>query len=317
MSRELAGLLRQKIDEFEHHLKVRNYSSQTRQCYRGTLRGLAAWVEADDQLRNLTDLTPQVMESFWVETCFRAPRSGRRRGQKKLTTGSLRVYAAALRAFFQHLTRRQELLSDPSTCIGAPRPNKNIKKAVLSQREVLRLLMAIEVDTVEGLRDRAIVELLYSAGIRRGELLGLNLPDLDLDSCWFYVLGKGRKTRMVPVGREAELALRAYLRDARPRLALPEEKALFVGPLGTRYNCHQLSRLLHGLADKANLKKRVTPHVLRHSCATHMLAGKADIRYIQALLGHSSIRSTQIYTQVELSELQQVLRSCHPRERDL
>lgn len=317
MSQELAELLRQRIDEFDHHLKARNYSRRTRHCYRGALRELAAWVRADEQLNNLTDLTPQVLESYWHETCFRAPRKQRKRGQKKLSAGTLRIHAAALRRFFRELTRRQELLADPSTSIGSPRRTETVKRAVLSQREVLKLLMAIELDSSQGLRDRALVEVLYATGVRRGELLGLNLEDVDLDSGWLHVLGKGRKVRMVPLGREAELALQAYLRDARPHLAAADNKALFVGPLGHRYKASELAKFLHQLAAKANLKKRVTPHVLRHSCATHMLAGKADIRYIQALLGHSSIKSTQVYTRVELSELQQVVRTCHPRERDL
>lgn len=316
MSRELAELLRQKIDEFEHHLKRRHYSPRTRRCYRNNLLKLAKWVEADENLQNLTDLTPQILENYWTELCFRRP-SRRKRGQKGYAAATLRLLAAVLRRFFQELTHRGELLSDPSYAIVAPRHTDTVQRTVLSTREVLKLLMAIETDTSEGLRDRAVVELLYSTGVRRAELIGLDLADLNLENGWLHVLGKGRKARQVPVGREAELALQAYLRYARPHLVAPGEEALFVGPLGTRYGGDHLSKLLHHLATRAKLKKKVTPHVLRHTCATHMLAGKADIRYIQALLGHSNIQSTQVYTRVELSELQQVLRTCHPRERDL
>lgn len=317
MSRELADLLRQKIDEFGHQLKVRNYSITTRKSYEGPLRSLATWVEADAQLRNLADLTPQVLQNYWTETCLRRPRKGRKRGQKTLAAGTLRLYSVSIKSFFQELTRKGELLTDPSSCIRAPKATKTIRRAVLTQREVLKLLMAIELDTHEGLRERALVELLYATGIRRAELLALNIQDLNLEDGWLHVLGKGDRQRVVPVGREAELSLRAYLRDARPRIALPQEQALFVSSNGKRYQARELSKLLHELAAKAQLKKRVTPHVLRHTCATHMLAGKADIRYIQALLGHARIDTTQIYTRIELSELQQVVRTCHPREREL
>lgn len=320
MSRELAQLLRQKIDEFDHHLKLNDYSPQTRKNYRCPLLELATWVEADEQLKNLTDLTPQVLQNYWSEVCFRQPRrkQKRKRGQPKtLSATSLRLYAAALRRFFQELTRRGELLTDPSFSLRGPKGAQEIRGAVLSQREVLKLLMAIELDTLEGLRDRAVVELLYATGVRRAELSRLNIEDLNLEDGWLHVRGKGGRPRVVPVGREAELALRAYLRDARPKMAGPDETALFVAASGERYRARHLGELLHRLAAEAGIKKRVTPHVLRHTCATHMLAGKADIRYIQALLGHVSIQTTQAYTHVEISDLRQVLRACHPRERDL
>ena len=317
MSHELAEFLRQKVDEFDHNLKLRDYSVETRRNYRTPLLALADWVEADEQLRNLVDLSAQVLEKFWAELSFRPPRRKRKRGAKTLSSGTLRLYATGLRSFFQYLVLQGELLGDPSHGVIAPRRQRTVRGAILSPREVLRLLMAIELDTPEGLRDRAVVELVYSTGIRRGELAGLNLQELDLETGWLRVLGKGKKMRYVPVGHEAELALRGYLRDARPRLARAENEALFLRTNGERYSGHCLGKLLHRLAAEAGIKKRVTPHVLRHACATHMLAGKADIRYIQALLGHSSIESTQIYTKVELSELQQVVRACHPRERDL
>lgn len=317
MSERLAQILRQKIDEFDGSLRRRNYSPTTRKTYVHCLQSLADWVAPERQLNDLIDLTPQVMAQFWADVCSRPPRRKRKRGQQSLQASSLRLYAAAYRSFFRELVQRGELLHDPSAVIDRPRNNKSFRGELLSEKEVLKLLMAIELDTPEGFRDRAVVELLYSTGIRRAELLGLDLGELDLEEGWARILGKGDRERFVPVGHEAILALRAYLQGVRPRLALPREKALFVGPKGRRYTGHQLAELLHKLADKAGLKKRVTPHVLRHSCATHMLAGKADIRYIQVLLGHESLNTTQIYTRVELTELRQTLLNCHPRERDL
>ena len=284
MTAKLAELLRQKIEEFDDHLKRHNYSPATRYSYRRSLRPLVRWVEDEAQVDELLDLTPQVLARFWLHTCSRPPERKGKRGQKHLSTACLRLYATIIRLFFRELVRRGELLHDPSCAITAPRTRPSFRSDVLTQREVLKLLMAIDLNSPEDLRDRAVVELLYATGIRRGELLGCDLGSLDLEDGWLRVLGKGNKERFVPLGREAELALRAYLREARPHLADPIEPALFVGRLG-RYRAKELAELLHGLAKAAGIKKRVTPHVLRHTCATHMLAGKADIRYIQALLG--------------------------------
>ncbi len=316
MSARLAKLLRQKVKEFGEHLHRSNYSPATRRTYRCVLLNLVRWVEEDEELDELLDLTPRALARYWHETCSRPSQRPRKRGKKTLSASSLRLHATVVRAFFQELTRRGELLHDPTLAIDRPRETKTFRSVVLSQREVLKLLMAIELDTPEGLRDRAMVELLYSSGIRRAELLGIDLGELDLEEGWLRIFGKGDRQRFVPVGREADLALRAYLRDARPRLAAAQEHALFVGSDGTRYPPSHLAALLHQLAEKAGIKKRVTPHVLRHTCATHMLAGKADIRYIQALLGHTNLSSTEIYTRVELSDLRQTLLNCHPRERD-
>ncbi len=317
MSVRLAKVLRQKAAEFDDHLRRCNYSPTTRGNYARSLRLLVQWAEDEEDLHELLDLTPANLARFWEYTCSRRPQRNRRRGQKTLSFTSLRLYGTVVKLFFKELTRRGELLHDPSCVITLPRTTHSVKGEVLSRREVLKLLMAIPLDSPEGLRDRAVVELLYSTGIRRGELLGIDLGELDLEEGWLRVLGKGDKERFVPVGREAELALRTYLREARPRLASPSESSLFVSHRGTRYTGRQLKELLHDLADKAGIKKRVTPHVFRHTCATHMLAGKADIRYVQALLGHASLSSTQVYTHVDLSQLRQVLLSCHPRERDL
>ena len=318
MSLELAERLREKLEEFDDYLRRCNYSPITRKNYRRALRSFVLWVEDQPELDALLDLTPQVLARYWSYTCSRPPQRKRKRGQKTLSFGSLRLYGTVIRLFFQELTRRGELLHDPSCAITLPRTKQTIRSAILSPKEVLKLLMAIELDSPEGLRNRAIVELLYATGIRRGELLGLDVGELDLEGGWLRVLGKGGKERTVPVGREAELALRSYLREARPRLieTKPAQPALFVGSDGSRYLGNELSELLHSLAKQAKIKKKVTPHVFRHSCATHMLNGKADIRYIQALLGHSNLSTTQIYTQVAPSDLRQVLLECHPRERD-
>lgn len=316
MSARLAEVLRQKAAEFDDHLRRCNYSPVTRGNYGKSLSLLAQWAEGQEDLHELLDLTPANLSRFWEYTCSRRPQRTRKRGQKTLSTRSLQLYGTVVKLFFGELVRRGELLHDPSCVITLPRQSRSFRGEVLSRREVLKILMAIPLDSAQGLRDRAVVELLYSTGIRRGELLGIDLGELDLEDGWLRVLGKGNKERFVPVGREAELALRTYLRDARPQLASPAEPALFVSSNGTRYSGGRLQKLLHNLAKKAGIKKRVTPHVFRHTCATHMLSGKADIRYVQVLLGHETLSTTQMYTHVDIGELRQVLLSCHPRERD-
>jgi integrase/recombinase XerD len=186
---------------------------------------------------------------------------------------------------------------------------------VLTKKEVARLLGKPDSSTVFGMRDRAILELLYSSGIRVSELTGLALEDLDLRGGELRVLGKGNKERLVPIGEVACDYLGVYLKASRPALAPPRERTLFVTARGKRFQATNLVAIVREYGRRAGIHKRVTPHALRHTCATHLLKGKADIRQIQRILGHASIATTQRYTKVEITDLKEVLRRCHPRER--
>jgi integrase/recombinase XerD len=187
----------------------------------------------------------------------------------------------------------------------------------LSVKEAQALMVAPDSNTPTGTRDRAILELLYSTGMRNTELRCLKLSDVDSRRGEVRIsFGKGRKTRIVPIGEVAAHFLALYLDNARSHLVRRvDEELLFVSWRGRKLSKGSLTEVVHRYAVKAKIAKKVTCHTLRHSCATHMLRGKADLRYIQEMLGHGSLSTTQIYTKVELSDLKRVHRECHPRNR--
>ncbi len=215
------------------------------------------------------------------------------------------------------------MLLDPARELERPRRPQRLPRAVPSERQVRRLLLLPSEGTPLGLRDRALLELLYSTGLRNAEACALDRGDLDLDSRLVHVrCGKGGKERRVPVGKRACRALARYLDSAWQELRAKRydqvheaEVPLFLSRLGTRLQEQMLRWLLRRVREEAKLSTPVTPHSLRHACATHLLAGGADVRQIQVLLGHSSLRSTEIYTRVETGDLRRMLDRFHPRSR--
>jgi integrase/recombinase XerD len=211
--------------------------------------------------------------------------------------------------------------SDPTGDVGAPRVPQGLPKA-LSEEEVERLLGAVVGEDAVARRDRAILELLYAAGLRISELVGLSLGDLDLDAGVLRAFGKGSKERVVPVGRLARAAILAWLdRGGRDAMAPArwarrgDADAVFLNQRGGRLSRQGAWGVVRGYGDKVGLGERLTPHVLRHSCATHMLDHGADIRVVQELLGHASIATTQVYTRVSTERLRQVYEEAHPRAK--
>ena len=210
--------------------------------------------------------------------------------------------------------------ADPSDQVGAPRVPQGIPKA-LSEADVERLLAAVEGADPLARRDRAILELLYGTGVRISELVGLDLDAVDLTTSTARVLGKGSKERVVPIGRAALGALDDYLRNA--RLGLRAERArrasdadaVFLNARGGRISRQGCWKIVHAAGERAGLGAKLSPHVLRHSCATHMLDHGADIRVVQELLGHASVSTTQVYTKVSPDRLRSVYEASHPRAR--
>jgi integrase/recombinase XerD len=261
-------------------------------------------------------VTPRVLAEYLAHLKNRETRHNRKE-PSPLSVKTLAAEASVLRSFFAWLTRRRVLLFNPAESLVLGDRTEPLPKTVLTEREVQALLAAPGRDTV-GLRDRAILETLYSTGLRRAELCGLDLYDVDQAGEVVRVRrGKRGKDRYVPVGAHALEALRRYLHEARPELvATPREPALFVASItGRRLGRHTLNLIVRRHADAAGLGKRTTPHVLRHTCATHLLQGGADLRHVQAILGHASIATTQIYTRVAVEDLAAVHRRHHPRRR--
>ena len=223
---------------------------------------------------------------------------------------------SAIRSFYRYLLREGMLPANPLETSSSPKLDKRLP-SFLTVEEVKRLLQVPDSSTPQGQRDLALMELLYASGLRVSELVNLNVEQVDLDSREIRVWGKGAKERLVLMGEPAAKALRAYLNHGRPELLGDKKtKALFLNRYGERLTARWVQKVLEERANQAGIGKRVHPHMLRHSFATHMLDGGADLRVVQELLGHASLTSTQIYTHVTQSQAKKVYLSAHPMARE-
>ncbi|WP_206830978.1 site-specific tyrosine recombinase XerD [Alicyclobacillus fructus] len=290
-----------EIRKFLEHVRLeRGLSENTAVSYARDLADFSAylareertWADADRTLvlRYLSDL--------------------KRRGMKAATIARR---MSALRAFFRFLVREGGLTSDPTASIEVAAPEEHLPR-VVSEEDVERLIGAVRRPDAMGLRDRAMLETLYATGVRVSELLALSLEDLELAAGYIRVFGKGNKERVVPLGEVAQDALTLYLRYGRPLLARDRnENAVFLNRFGRRMTRQGFWNLLKGYARQAGVAEQVTPHTLRHSFATHLLEGGADLRVVQELLGHADISTTERYTHVTPKRLREVYRNAHPR----
>jgi integrase/recombinase XerD len=234
----------------------------------------------------------------------------RRRG---LRASSVARRVSSLRGLYKHLVREGALRRDPTEHLDAPRPTRALPRT-LSRDAAAALVEAPDLGTPPGVRDRTVLELLYATGMRASECLGLSLDDVNLTAGYVVCTGKGRKQRLVPVGGEAAQWVRRYLRDVRPLYTRRRDSGrLFVNPRGGRLSRQSLWTIVRRAAVRAGLRHRVSPHVLRHSFASHLLEGGADLRSIQAMLGHADISTTQIYTHLPSAALLHMYRRFHPR----
>jgi len=230
-----------------------------------------------------------------------------------LAPTSIRRNVSAVRSYYRFLLAEGEALIDPSERLQTPKAWRTLPD-VLTVQEIERLLAAISLDEPFAFRDRAMLELAYGAGLRVSEWITLGVKDLILDELLVRVMGKGSKERLVPIGRRAVGACAIYLRELRPRLERGSgQGVLFLNARGSPLSRMSAWRLLRKYVEKAGITKRVTPHTLRHSFATHLLEGGADLRAVQEMLGHADIATTQIYTHVDREYLRSVHRQYHPR----
>jgi integrase/recombinase XerD len=230
-----------------------------------------------------------------------------------LKSSSVARHLSALRGFYRHLVRDGQARRDPTEHIDAPRAARPLPRA-LSREAATALVEAPDVRRAPGIRDRALLELLYATGLRASECLGLRVDDLNLGAGYVVCTGKGRKQRLVPVGAQALAWVRAYLRDVRPRHARVRDCGrLFLNPRGGPLSRQSLWTIVRRAASAAGLRRRVSPHVLRHSFASHLLEGGADLRSVQVMLGHADIATTQIYTHLPSATLTRMYRAYHPR----
>lgn len=220
---------------------------------------------------------------------------------------------AAIKSFYQYLVRERYLDKDPAASLESPKLEKKLPK-ILSIHEVEELLKQPNILLPTGLRDKAMLELLYATGIRVSELISLNISDVNLDMGYIKCYGKGSKERIVPLGSIAAKCVQEYIAKGRPKLVRTyEEPALFVNHHGNRLTRQGFWKIIKKYAQEANITKEITPHTLRHSFATHLLENGADLRSVQEMLGHADISTTQIYTHVTKNRLKEVYDKTHPR----
>jgi integrase/recombinase XerD len=253
------------------------------------------------------EVEPQDVGAFVSELA-----AGRER-RPPLAPATLQRKIACLRSFYRHLRRDQLTDTDPTTELRPPRSSGRLPK-VLSRDEVGRLLAQPQGASPAALRDRAMLETMYACGLRASETIGLQLPELDLDDGILRAHGKGSKERIVPIGSRAAEALGAYLGQGRPALVgLLEESSLFLNARGKGLSRQGLYKIVQRHARSAGLERRMSPHTLRHSFATHLLAGGCDLRSLQEMLGHADVGTTQIYTHLSAGRLRDVYFDAHPR----
>jgi len=233
--------------------------------------------------------------------------------RKGLDSRSVARHLVTIRHFFRFALMEEYTQEDPAATIQSPKFRQNLPE-FLSLAEVERLLQQPDTGTVVGLRDRAMIELMYSCGLRVSELCGLRVADLRMEDGCLRCIGKGNKERLVPAGKKALAIVSKYLRDSRPKLlGEASSPSLFLHQKGGEMNRITFWKMLRVYGQKAALRKAVTPHMLRHSFATHLLDGGADLRSVQMMLGHADIVTTQIYTHVVEDRLKQVYKAHHPR----
>jgi integrase/recombinase XerD len=232
-----------------------------------------------------------------------------------LAPASVARRLSAVRGFYRHLLREGIARRDPTEHLDTPRRARPLPRA-LSREAAVALVEAPDPRRTVGVRDRTVLELLYATGMRASECLGLRVEDVNLSAGYVVCTGKGARQRLVPVGAEALAWVRRYLRDVRPGQTRRRDSGhLFVNPRGGRLSRQSLWTLVRRAATAAGLRRRVSPHMLRHSFASHLLEGGADLRSVQAMLGHADISTTQIYTHLPTAALRRMYRDFHPRAR--
>jgi integrase/recombinase XerC len=298
--------LRHLVDDFARHLlSERGLSAHTVRAYQGDVSALLDYA-ADSGVTKVAELRLADLRSWLAQMA-----------EAGAARSTIARRAAAARAFLRWATRTGLTETDPSLRLAAPKRVKSLP-GVLRQDEAVGLLDLAAVAADDGdpvrQRDRAILELLYASGIRVGELTGLDVDDADLSANVVRVLGKGAKERTVPFGAPAARALQTWLQQGRPRLVTTQSgPALFLGRRGRRVDPRAVRTAVHALLAHLPEAPDLGPHGLRHSAATHLLEGGADLRMVQELLGHSSLATTQIYTHVSVERLRRSYEQAHPR----
>ncbi|MFC2022460.1 site-specific tyrosine recombinase XerD [Chloroflexota bacterium] len=301
--------MKEDIERFLTYLSVeKGFSDNTLFAYRNDLSQLASFVEGSATKGGLTqswaNFSRQEMLSYLLDL-----------KERNYADTTIARKVAAAKSFFSFMVAEDKLQGNPTEHVASPNVGRPLPKPI-SRAQAFRLLeQPAKLSTPEAKRDKAMLELLYASGVRVSELISLNLDDIT-DDGYVRCFGKGRKERLIPIAPRAALSVEEYVREARPHLARnDEEKALFLNRRGERLTRQGFWQILKGYAKAAELEEDITPHTLRHSFATHMLSGGADLRSVQELLGHANISTTQVYTHLTSEHVRRTYEKSHPRAK--
>lgn len=304
------GSLAAEAARYLEWLAVRNYTPDTIEGRRDGLKVFLLWTHERD-LHNPRSITKPILESYQRHLWRYRKANG-----KPLGVSTQRNRLGVIKDYFAWLTKQDLLSANPASELELPRPEKRLPVEALSLTQIKAVINVPDISDPLGLRDRSMLETLYSTGMRRSELAQLELSAVNQERHTIYIRkGKGRKDRVVPVGERALQWLVRYLDEVRPRLEVAvSERALFLTSYGEAFNPDVISRMVTKCIKQADIERTGSCHLFRHTCATHMLEGGADIRFIQQLLGHEKLETTAIYTEVSIEQLKAVHARTHPAE---
>ncbi len=301
------------IRDFAVYLEIeRNLSRHTQKGYLADIRQFYAYLEANDKRTGQAGAASGAIDQIIVRGFMRSLYLG------KLKKVTMARKLASLRAFFKYLLREGRIKVNPADLVQTPTPEKHIP-SLLSVDEILAVLNVPSTEELSSLREKAIMELFYSAGIRLSELAGLNMEDINFPQGLIKIRGKGRKERIIPVGGPALAAIQKYLPKRAELLGKcgnrDVDSPVFINCRGRRLTARSVARAVDRLVAESAINRKISPHALRHSFATHMMDAGADLRSIQELLGHESLSTTQKYTAVSIGRLMEVYDQAHPRAK--
>jgi integrase/recombinase XerD len=289
----------------------RGLARNTLDAYRTDLLQFGAFLATRD--RAATEVERADIADFLADLATGRPGEGEDPGRPPCSPATISRKAACLRSFYRHLRREELIDEDPTATVSPPAKSRKLPH-VLSQAEVTKLLDSARGPDPIPLRDRALLEVMYGCGLRASEAIGLEVGDADLRHGFVRPHGKGSKDRVVPLGREATRALERYLRRGRPELVNGEpERKLFVNFRGRALTRQGLYKIIQRHAKEVGLDEKMSPHTLRHTFATHLLAGGCDLRSVQEMLGHADVATTQLYTHLSRERIKEVYFAAHPR----
>jgi len=295
--------MEENIDAFIRYLAVeRGLSENYQLSTRRSLAEFAEWSRDRHRLQRVREITIEHITEYLAD-----------RKRAGLAASSIKLIVVALKIFFRFLAGKGVIRRDPTETLSLPRIERYLPET-LNEMQAEQLLEAIDTTVALGLRDRAMIELFYASGLRISELANARLENLNVEERILRVIGKGNKTRLVPVGRKACEAIAAYLSSERPKLVSRRTgNEIFLSARGTKMTTVRIWQIVKKHAKRSGLEGNIYPHLLRHSFATHLLGNGADLRIIQEMLGHADISTTQVYTHVDQQRLKAVHRKFHPR----